>query len=121
MTKKHEKLILVNVERNRNDSILELEIRDPKTGEKIRLQRIDDMHGDEKQVRIKLADNSRITGIINMGKYKRASDVFAYGRRFQPVYNATVDGAEDRTLFIHKDHVIWAEELGDVISSQTNK
>ena len=105
------KILLKGMERNAGKSMLELTIYDPETKETVRLVRSEDIHGDEQAIRVKLADGSRITGIVNMGKYKRVSDLFAYGKRFQPVYAATTDGLEGKILFVNKDQVVWAEEV----------
>jgi len=102
---------LKNMERNGNGEILELEVWDPETKQLVRLVRSDDIHGDEKNVRIKFTDGSKINGTVNMSKYKRVSDLFAYGKRFQPVFNATADGGDNLTLFLNKDQVVWAEEV----------
>ena len=105
------KLLLKGKERNTNGSLLEMTVHDAETKETVRLVRSDDIHGVEQAIRVKLTDGTRISGIVNMGKYKRVSDLFAYGKRFQPVYNATTDGLENKILFINKDMVVWAEEV----------
>lgn len=106
-----EKLYMKSFERNGKGSLLEVILRDPEMKEEIRFVRTDDVHGDEKNVRIKLTDGSKISGIVNMGKYTRVSDLFAYGKRFQVICNATTDGCEGRILFVNKEQIVWAEEV----------
>lgn len=102
---------LKNIERNSKGDILDIEILDPLTGDTLRLVRSDDIDGDIKKVSIRTTDKTQLIGEVNMGKYSRVSDLFAFGKRFQPVFNTVSGGANERTLFINKDQVIHVEEM----------
>jgi hypothetical protein len=104
-------LKLINVERNSQKCIIEVEIFDNERLERIKLARVEDVHGDVKAVIIDLINGKQVRGKVNLGKYKRVSDLFAYGKQFQPVFDADIAGARNKTIFINKNHVVWAEEV----------
>lgn len=70
-------------------------------------------------IRIRLADGTMISGQININRdhgYDRLSDLVAnYREPFLIVYNVTAYLADidtpsrHKTLFINKDHIVWAE------------
>ncbi len=70
-------------------------------------------------IRIRLADGTMISGQININRdhgYDRLSDLVAnYREPFLIVYNVTVHLVHmdtpfrHKTLFINKDHIVWAE------------
>ncbi len=70
-------------------------------------------------IRLKLVDGSRVNGQININRdqgYDRLSDLVAnYREPFLILYNVTVhqkdidNPVKHKTLFINKDHIIWAE------------
>jgi len=70
-------------------------------------------------IRLKLADGTLVNGQVNINRdqgYDRVSDLVAnYREPFLILYNVTVHNGnidnpiKHKTLFINKDHIIWAE------------
>ncbi len=70
-------------------------------------------------IRLKLVDGTRVNGQVNINRdhgYDRLSDLVAnYREPFLILYNVTVhhesldNPARHKTLFINKDHILWAE------------
>ncbi len=78
---------------------------------------------DGRIIRLKLVDGTFVNGLVNINRdhgFDRLSDLVAnYREPFLIMYNVTVHHAnldnpvKHKTLFINKDHIIWAEPEQD--------
>lgn len=105
------KMTLKNLNRDARGNIIEMDIFDVETRTTVKMARSQDVHGEEKKVHIKMTDGTKVTGRVNLGKYPRVSDLFAMGKRFQPVFDCIASGVEGKVLFINKDQVVHVEEI----------
>lgn len=74
-------------------------------------------------IRLRMIDGTRINGQVNINRdhgYDRLSDLVAnYREPFLILYNVTVhhdtidNPVKHKTLFINKDHILWAEPDAD--------
>lgn len=106
-------LKLRDVIMNENGQIIEIEVFDMEKRESFKMGRIEDIHGDVKKVEFDLSDGRHITGEVNLTKYRRVSDLLAYGKLFQPVMNANINGNYKAVYFLNKSSVVGAVELDD--------
>jgi len=103
-------LKLKDVVLNTTGQVIEIEVFDIERREAFKMGRIEDIHGDVKEVDIKLSDGQRITGKINLTKYRRVSDLLMYGKQFQTITEAIVDGVKKDVYFLNKSFVVGVEE-----------
>ncbi|MCP4020693.1 MAG: hypothetical protein GY729_02525 [Desulfobacteraceae bacterium] len=78
-----------------------------------------DKNIEDRIIRLKLIDGSQVNGLVNINRlkgYDRLSDFIASPNEpFLVLFNAalyypdTGDPTKHRTLFINKQHIIWAE------------
>jgi hypothetical protein len=104
-------LKLKDVVLNTSGQVIEIEVFDMDKREAFKMGRIEDIHGDVKKVEIDLSDGRHLTGEVNLTKYRRVSDLFAYGKQFQPVMNANINGNFKPVYFLNKAFVVGANEI----------
>ena len=103
-------LKLKDVILNTAGQVIEIEVFDVEKREGFKMGRIEDIHGDVKEVDIKMSDGQRITGKVNLTKYRRVSDLLMYGKQFQTITDAIVDGVKKDVYFLNKNFVVGIEE-----------
>jgi len=109
--KSRTQLKLKDVVRNEQGQIIEMEVFDVSRRDGFTMARIEDIHGDIVDVEIEMSDGKHIEGQVNLTKYRRVSDLFAYGKQFQPIINAKVNGKPRGVFFINKAFVVGAQEI----------
>lgn len=62
------------------------------------------------RVTIKMIDGSLLNGKVNLSSKQRVSDLFTKSSNpFIVVVGALTKQAEDKIMFINKNHIIWVE------------
>jgi len=63
-----------------------------------------------KNITIRTADGSTLTGKVNIGEKERVSDVFTKtDNPFVVLFDAATTHGSDRVFFINKTHIVWVE------------
>lgn len=77
------------------------------------MQKLQDIYSGDpkyKTITLRTSDGSTIHGKVNLSSKKRLSDLFTKGDEpFIVMVNAVVKEGTDKTLFVNKDHIVWAE------------
>ena len=63
-----------------------------------------------RKITIRTTDGETILGKINLSSKQRVSDIFTKSEsQFIILVDAVSKGVNRKTLFVNKDHIVWAE------------
>jgi hypothetical protein len=64
----------------------------------------------KRNITIRTADGSTLSGMINIGEKERVSDVFTKNDNpFVVLFDAATPVGTGRVFFINKSHIVWVE------------
>jgi hypothetical protein len=70
----------------------------------------DNNQAEYKKITIRTSDGSTIHGKVNIAEKNRVSDIFTSNEGlFVVMVDVSCENSFDRTMFVNKRHIVWAE------------
>lgn len=73
-------------------------------------KRMENYQVEYKRITLKTTDGSTINGKVNIGQKQRVSDIFTSSEElFLVLVDVSFKESFGKTMFINKNHIVWAE------------